>query len=122
MGGTKRTEVSNHFDEDGKILSIYGLNEKEIISTTPSDEKNIIEIQNEETLESKYNGDYLYTASLVETPGIKIKLRDDKSLNAGVIRICKPGSKIWVLNTEDKIFFKVYAEGHIGFLAKGFIE
>lgn len=62
-----------------------------------------------------YTGKYQYQTSF-NNPPFKIILTEKANINSNEIYICPSNSSVFVIETFDEIFSKVYVDGYIGYL------
>ena len=64
-----------------------------------------------------YSGSYIYL-TFIDDPGIEVPLRSSQNVNSEVTYIIPNDSKVYVINKNHETYYRVYVNGHYGYVSK----
>jgi clan AA aspartic protease (TIGR02281 family) len=108
------------FDYDKAILTIRGGPKDSIFN----DIGQMTYSENSEGFVSKesiYTG-YFKFQTTFNNPPFEIPIRTEPNVNSREVYSCPKNAKVYVIDNNDEIFFKVYVNGYTGYLTSGFLK
>ena len=108
--------VHFEFGEDGKITKIYGVSSERIYP----EEKDAPQLTSNSNDDIKYTGDFIYSTYLGDN-GIPVHVRSLPNVNSKVIYTCPLNAKVYVLNTQNDTYYRVFINGYYGYISKALL-
>ncbi len=77
---------------------------------------------NEEQTTIDINAEKCIFETSFDNPGFEPPLRESPGISSREIYNCPKNAEVCVLDTADKVFYKVIINGHVGYVSKGFLK